>query len=224
MSATVQLKAEPREKVGKGAARAARRSGLVPAVIYGDKKDPRAITLTVREIEKQLESGHFMNTIYEIDVAGEKSRVIPRDYQLHPVKDVPLHIDFLRVAKGSSIVVAVPVVFANEEASPGLKRGGVLNIVRHEIEVSAPADALPTEIEIDLTGLDLGDSLHISAVSLPKGVEPTITDRDFTIATIAAPAGLKSEEGEEEEAVEAGEVPAMHGGDDEGEEEAGEEE
>ena len=224
MSGTVELKAEMREKVGKGAARATRRAGLVPAVIYGDKKDPRAISLTIRDVEKQLESGHFMNTVYEINVGGEKARVIPRDYQLHPVKDVPLHIDFLRVAKGSSIVVAVPVVFANEEASPGLKRGGVLNIVRHEIEVSAPADALPTEIEIDLTGLDLGDSLHISAVSLPKGVEPTITDRDFTIATIAAPAGLKSEEGEEEEAVEAGEVPAMHGGDDEGEEEAGEEE
>ena len=224
MSGTVELKAEMREKVGKGAARATRRAGLVPAVIYGDKKDPRAISLTIRDVEKQLESGHFMNTVYEINVGGEKARVIPRDYQLHPVKDVPMHIDFLRVSKGARVEVAIPVIFANEEDSPGLRRGGVLNIVRHEIEVSAPADALPTEIEIDLTGLDLGDSLHISAVSLPKGVEPTITDRDFTIATIAAPAGLKSEEGEEEEAVEAGEVPAMHGGDDEGEEEAGEEE
>ncbi|MCB1481496.1 MAG: 50S ribosomal protein L25/general stress protein Ctc [Rhodobiaceae bacterium] len=220
MSATVQLKAEPREKVGKGAARAARRSGLVPAVIYGDKKDPRSISLTIREVEKQLESGHFLNTIYEIDVAGEKSRVIPRDYQMHPVKDVPMHIDFLRIAKGARLVVAVPVAFQNEDSSPGLRKGGVLNIVRHEIEISAPADAIPSEIAVDLTGLDLGDSLHISAVTLPEGVTPTITDRDFTIATIAAPAGLKSEGEEDEEGAEPGEVPAMHGGD---EEEAGEE-
>ncbi|MCB1473094.1 MAG: 50S ribosomal protein L25/general stress protein Ctc [Rhodobiaceae bacterium] len=213
MSGTVELKAEMREKVGKGAARATRRAGLVPAVIYGDKKDPRAISLTIRDVEKQLESGHFMNTVYEINVGGEKARVIPRDYQLHPVKDVPMHIDFLRVSKGARVEVAIPVIFANEEDSPGLRRGGVLNIVRHEIEVTAPADAIPAEITVDLTGLDLGDSLHISAVSLPQGVTPTITDRDFTIATIAAPAGLKSEGTDEGEEVEPGEVPAMHGGD-----------
>lgn len=218
MSGTVELQAELREKVGKGAARAARRAGLVPAVIYGDKKDPRTISLTIRDVEKQINSGQFMNTIYQIDVGGETARVIPRDYQLHPVREVPMHVDFLRVAKGARVEVAIPVSFLNEEESPGLRRGGVLNIVRYEIELSAPADAIPSEIEIDLTGLDLGDSLHISAVTLPEGVTPTITDRDFTIVTIAAPAALKSEESEEEDEDEdapaADEVPSIHGGDD----------
>ncbi|MFN0264457.1 50S ribosomal protein L25/general stress protein Ctc [Tepidamorphus sp. 3E244] len=218
MSDIVELNAELREKVGKGAARAARRDGLVPAVIYGDKKDPQPISLPKRVIEKQLETGHFMNTVYMIKVGSDTTRVIPRDYQVHPVKDTPLHIDFLRIAKNARVEVAIPVVFVNEDAAPGIEEGGVLNIVRHELELSAPADAIPTQIEVDLTGLNLGDSLHISAVKLPEGVTPTITDRDFTIATIASPAGLKSDEEEEEEEVtDPGEVPAMHGGDDEGE-------
>lgn len=217
MSETVQLSAEPREKVGKGAARAARRAGLVPAVIYGDKKDPMPIAIERRIIEKLLDSGSFMNTVYQIEVGGEKTRVIPRDYQLHAVKDLPMHIDFLRIAKDAQIQVSIPVVFQNEDSSPGIRSGGVLNVVRHEIEVMAPADAIPNEIVVDLTGSGLGDSIHISAVALPDGVSPTITDRDFTIATIAAPAALKSEDSEgDEEAPEAGEVPSMHGGDDAG--------
>ncbi len=211
MSANIELQAEAREKVGKGAARAIRRAGKVPAVIYGDKKDPSTIALSVRDVIKELESGRFLTTVYDVKVNGESSRVIPRDFQLDPVRDTPMHIDFLRITKGATIVVAIPVLFQNEEESPGLKRGGVLNVVRHEIEVSAPAEALPDSIEVDLSGLDIGDSLHISAVTLPDGVEPTITDRDFTIATIAAPAGLKDEDEEEgdEELEEGAEVPTV---------------
>ena len=210
MSANVELQAEAREKVGKGAARAIRRAGQVPAVIYGDKKDPRAIALAVRDVVKELEAGRFLTTVYDVKVDGESARVIPRDFQMDPVRDTPMHVDFLRITKGATIVVAIPVNFLNEEESPGLKRGGVLNVVRHEIEVSAPAESLPDGIDIDLTGLDIGDSLHISAVALPEGVEPTITDRDFTIATIAAPAGLKDDDEEgDEELAEGAEVPTV---------------
>ena len=216
MSETVELKAVARDKVGKGAARAARREGLVPAVIYGDKKPPAPIALPIREVERQLNSGHFFTTIYEIDVDGQKTRALPRDVAVHPVKDRPLHIDFLRLAKGASITVAVPVNFLNQETCPGIKQGGVLNVVRHEVELDVPADKIPDAIDLDLATAELGDSLHISAVSLPEGATPTITDRDFTIATIAAPAGLKSDEAdaEGEEETEAGDVPTVS--DDEG--------
>lgn len=192
MSAT--LKAEARDRVGKGASRALRREGRVPAVIYGDNKSPLAITVAYNETMKRIQQGGFLSHIIEIDVAGEKHRVIPRDYQLEPVRDFLVHIDFLRVSKSSVISVEVPVHFINEEASPGLRRGGVLNVVRHTVELNCPADAIPEALELDLTGVETGDSLHISAVKLPKGVKPTITDRDFTIATIAAPSGLKSQD------------------------------
>ena len=216
MSETVELKAVARDKVGKGAARAARREGLVPAVIYGDKKPPAPIALPIREVERQINSGHFFTTIYEIDVDGQKTRARPRDVAVHPVKDRPLHIDFLRLAKGASITVAVPVNFLNQETCPGIKQGGVLNVVRHEVELDVPADKIPDAIDLDLATAELGDSLHISAVSLPEGATPTITDRDFTIATIAAPAGLKSDEADAEgdEETEAGDVPTVS--DDEG--------
>lgn len=199
MSQSSTLKAEPRTRVGKGSARALRREGKIPAVIYGDKQAPLSITVSANEIYHRIYRGHFTTTIVDIEVDGKTIRALPREYQMDPVKDMPLHVDFLRVSKGAVVTVEVPVQFINEEQSPGLKRGGVLNVVRHQVEVECPADAIPEHIVVDLTGVDLGDSIHISAVTLPKNVTPTITDRDFTIATIAAPAGLKSEEAEQTE-------------------------
>lgn len=221
MNATVSLKATSRAGTGKGAARAERRAGRIPAVIYGEKQPAMPISVERREIEKQIAGGNFMTTIYEIDVEGKVTRVLPRDLQTDPVKDIPLHIDFLRVARGARIEVLVPVTFINEDQAPGIRRGGVLNVVRHEIEVSCAADAIPDEIIADLTGLALGDTLHISAISLPEGVTPTITDRDFTVATIAAPAGLQLEqedaaaaEAAVEEAFEAAGGATEEGGED----------
>ncbi|MCT8996783.1 50S ribosomal protein L25/general stress protein Ctc [Chelativorans intermedius] len=197
-----ELKAEARERVGKGSARAIRRSGKVPAVIYGDKKPPKAITLPYKDVFQRIHAGGFLTTIATLDVEGEKIQVLPKDYQLDPVRGFVWHVDFLRIGRGTIVTVNVPVHFVNEEAAPGIKRGGVLNVVRHEVEFTCPANAIPDHIEVDLTGLDIGDSVHISAVTLPEGVEPTITDRDFTIATVAAPAGLKAEDGGAEEAAE----------------------
>ena len=185
MSEIYELRAEVRERVGKGAARAVRRQDRVPAVIYGDKKPPIPISLPQREMTQRLHAGGFLTHIATIDVDGEKIRVIPRDYQLDPVRDHLVHVDFLRVGEGARLTLEIPVHFINEHASPGIKRGGALNIVRHTIELRVPVDAIPEAIEVDLTGLDIGDSLHISAVTLPEGATPTITDRDFTIATIA---------------------------------------
>jgi len=196
------LKAQARDGVGKGAARELRRQGLVPAVIYGDKKSPVTVSLAYKDVYKFIYAGGFLSHVIELDVDGTKHTVIPRDYQLDPVKDFPLHVDFLRVGKGTKLTVQVHVNFINEEASPGLKRGGTLNVVRHTVEVFAPADSIPEEITVDMTGFDIGDSVHISAVKLPKGVTPTITDRDFTIATIVAPSALKSA-GEDDQADEA---------------------
>ena len=192
MSQTYELKAEARERVGKGSARALRRNGKVPAVIYGDKQSPLSIALSYKEVYYKIHGGGFMTTVATIDVDGKKIQVLPKDYQLDPVRDFPLHVDFLRVGKDTVVTVEIPVRFVNEDKSVGLKRGGVLNTVRHEIEATAPATSIPDAIEVDLAGTDLGDSIHISAVKLPEGVNPTITDRDFTIATIAAPAGLRS--------------------------------
>ena len=218
MAETVVLEATARDRAGKGAARAVRREGRVPAVIYGDKKDPQLISLDYRDTWKHVQGGRFLSTLVDVDVDGEKVRAIPRDVQFEPVRDFLMHIDFLRLGKGARIAVAVPCNFINDEESPGIRRGGVLNVVRYEIEVHCPAEAIPEEFEIDLTGLDIGDGVHISAVALPEGVEPTITDRDFTICTIAAPAVLAAEEDEaeegEEDELEAGEVPTV------GEEEA----
>ena len=185
MSEIYELRAEVRERVGKGAARAVRRQDRIPAVIYGDKKPPIPISLPQREMTQRLHAGGFLTHIATIDVDGEKIRVIPRDYQLDPVRDHLVHVDFLRVGEGARLTLEIPVHFINEHASPGIKRGGALNIVRHTIELRVPVDAIPEAIEVDLTGLDIGDSLHISAVTLPEGATPTITDRDFTIATIA---------------------------------------
>ncbi len=210
MSDTIALPAEPRERAGKGAARAVRRAGRVPAVIYGDRKDPLTISLDPRDVDRELHRPGFFATLFDVEVGGKKHRVLPRDVQLDPVSDRTLHVDFLRVAQDTEVTVNVPVNFMNDEESPGLKRGGVLNIVRHEIEFSCRADAIPQQIEIDLTGLDIGDSVHISMIQLPEGVTPTITDRDFTIATVAAPSAVKAEAAEEQAAAaegEEGEVP-----------------
>ncbi len=187
------LKAQARNGVGKGAAREARRQGLVPAVIYGDKKPPVTVSVAYKDALKFIYAGGFKSHVLDLDVDGTVHKVIPRDYQLDVVMDQPLHIDFLRVSGNSTLHVEVHVNFINEEASPGLKRGGTLNVVRHTVEVIAPANAIPEEITVDLTGTDIGDSLHISTVKLPKGVKPAISDRDFTIATIVAPSALKSE-------------------------------
>ena len=193
MGTSYELSATVRDKVGKGAARTVRRQGQIPAVIYGGKQPPLAINLPDREVFYKIHAGGFFTTVATIDVAGEKIRAIPRDFQLDPVSDRPIHVDFLRVLPGSRVTVEVPVQFINESQAPGIRRGGVLNIVRHRVAVTCPVDAIPERIVADLTGLDMNGSLHISAVTLPEGVVPTIKDRDFTIASIAAPAGVKEE-------------------------------
>ena len=206
MSDALTLPAELRERAGKGASRELRRNGRVPAVIYGGKEEPTAIHIEERALLRQLGTGHFMNSIVMVEVGGKPVRTIPKDVALHPVTDRPLHADFLRLSKDAKITVAVPVVFTNEEESPGLKKGGVLNVVRHELELVCESDKIPDDIQIDVTGLEVGDSIHISNVNLPEGSVSAITDRDFTIATIVAPSALKSEPGEGGETP-AGEVP-----------------
>lgn len=188
MSDTLHLSAETRDRVGKGASRALRRDGRVPAVIYGNKEDPQGIHLNVRELMKALMSGHFMNSVIMVDVGGKTIRTLAKDVAFDVVTDQPIHVDFLRITKDATVTVAVPVVFTNEDDAPGIKRaGGVLNVVRHEIELVVEASNIPTEITIDLTGREVGDSIHISDVNLPNGAEPAVEDRDFTIATIVPP-------------------------------------
>ena len=196
MSETLTLPAEARERAGKGASRALRRDGRTPCVIYGGKEEPTLIHVEQKELVRQLGTGHFMNSIVNIEIGGKTVRTLPKDVAFHPVTDRPTHVDFLRLTGDSKVEVSVPVVFVNEAASPGLKKGGVLNIVRHELELLCPNADIPEEIEVDVTGKDIGDSIHISDVTLPKGVTSVITDRDFTIATLVAPSGLKSSEGE----------------------------
>ena len=186
MSDQLTVRAEPRDRTGKGGARSLRRTGRIPAIVYGEKQDPANVSVGFNDMAKLYNSGHFYNTICTLSINGKDERVIPYDVQLDPVRDTPLHVDFLRLGKDATVNVDVAVHFINEAASPGLKAGGVLNIVRHEIELRCPADRIPDAIEIDLTGLEIGDSIHISSVKLPEGVKPTI-DRDFTVATVAAP-------------------------------------
>jgi large subunit ribosomal protein L25 len=196
MSDQLTLPAEPRERAGKGASRALRRDGRVPAVIYGNNQEPQTIHVEEKALVKLLSSGHFMNSVIELELGGKATTTLPKDVAFHPVTDRPLHVDFLRIAKGAKVEVEVPVVFINEEKSPGLKRGGVLNIVRHELELICDATKIPDDIQIDVTGFDVGDSIHISNVTLPAGSASAITDRDFTIATIVAPSALKSNSGD----------------------------
>ncbi|WIY51870.1 50S ribosomal protein L25/general stress protein Ctc [Devosia sp. YIM 151766] len=201
MAANPVLKAQAREGVGKGAAREVRRQGRVPAVIYGDKKPPVTVSVEFKDALKFIYAGGFKSTVLDLDVDGTVHKVIPRDYQLDVVMDQPLHIDFLRISGNARLNVDVRVDFINEEQSPGLKRGGTLNVVRHSVEINVPANAIPDSLIVDLTGTEIGDSIHFSAIALQDDAKPVITDRDFTIATVVAPSGLKSADaaGEDEQ-------------------------
>jgi large subunit ribosomal protein L25 len=196
MSEQLTLPAETRERAGKGASRELRNSGRVPAVVYGANQEPLSIHVEEKLLAKMLSTGHFMNSVVMIDAGGQTTRTLPKDVQFHPVTSRPVHVDFLRISEHSKVTVNVPVRFVDEEQSAGIKRGAVLNIVKHEIELSCDAAEIPDDVVISLAGLDVGDSIHISAVQLPQGATPTITDRDFTIATIVAPSALKSDSGD----------------------------
>ncbi len=187
MSELQTLRAEARAETGKNAAHRARNKGLVPAVLYGGQDAPQSIAINEREFAKHYFSGKLLSTLFMLDVGGEKTRVIPRDVAIDPVSDRPIHVDFLRLAEGARIALQIPVRFRGQDESPGLKKGGVLNIVRHTVELHCPADSIPEAIEADVSESDIGDSLHISAFVLPDGVEPAIRGRDFTVATIAPP-------------------------------------
>jgi large subunit ribosomal protein L25 len=192
MTEVVTISAEKRDRAGKGAARATRRSGRVPAVIYGDKKEPVLVSLDPKALMKELHKPGFFAKLIDVKIDGETHRTLPRDVQLHPVNDMPLHADFLRVGAHTRLTVAVPVQFINQDKAPGIRRGGLLNVVRHEIDLVVSADNIPERITIDLEGYDIGDSVHISAVKLPEGTKPTI-DRDFTVASIAPPTVVREE-------------------------------
>ena len=193
MPEMISLSAEARLRAGKGAARATRRAARVPAIVYGDSKEPMLISLEARELARVLARPGFFNHIVQISVDGATHRTLPREVQDHPVTDAPLHLDFQRVGAGAQVTVAVPVAFANHERSPGLRRGGILNVVRHDVEMACSVDNIPERLVVDLTGLDIGDSLHISAVELPAGARPAIQDRDFTIASIATSSAVREE-------------------------------
>ena len=214
MSEQLTLPAVARDRAGKGASRALRREGRVPAVVYGEKKEPLSIHVEEKLLSKMLSTGHFMNSVVMIDMSGKAHRTLPKAVDFHPVTSRPMHVDFLRIGEHTKVHVAVPMRFDNEEASPGLKRGGVLNVVVHELEIVCDAAHIPNEIHVPLDGMEIGDSIHIGQVKLPNGVIPANTDEDFTVATIVAPSAMKAEE---EEAAPAGEVPTV-----EGEEEGGE--
>ncbi|MFZ0694549.1 MAG: 50S ribosomal protein L25/general stress protein Ctc [Alphaproteobacteria bacterium] len=188
------LEIRARECAGRGPARAARRTGLVPGILYGGTEQPLLISVNDREIRLAIHQPNFFSKPLHLKLDGKKIQVLPREVQFHPVTEAPVHVDFMRVQPDSRIRIQVPVHFENEGASPGIKRGGVLNIVRHEIEVVCTVSAIPEAFTLDLTGLDIGDSIHISKVTMPAGVRPTITGRDFTIASIAAPTVTSVEE------------------------------
>lgn len=206
MSENATLFAETRDRVGKGTSRALRRAGRTPAVIYGDKKDPITVSVEAKDLVKQLNTGSFLATVYTVEVDGKKHNVLPRDVQLDPVKDTPVHVDFLRVSAKSLIAIMLPVNFLNEEECIGLTRGGILNVVRHEIEMNVPAGNIPDGIDVDLALADIGDSIHISEITLPENCTPTITDRDFTVVTIATPIAEEVEEEVEAEVDAEGEA------------------
>ncbi len=192
MSEMKQIKAVARDRAGKGAARAVRRQGHVPAVIYGGGEAPQTIALDFNQTKQLIFAGHFLTTVFEIDVDGKTTRAIPRDYQLDPVKDFPLHIDFLRLAAGQDVKVVVPVHVVGQDKSPGLKRGGALQIVEHSVELMVPSDAIPDAIEVSVATLDLGSSLHLSDVDLPQGARPA-TQENVTLVTLVAPSGMNED-------------------------------
>ena len=206
MSDQLTLPAEARDRAGKGASRALRREGRVPAVVYGEKKEPLAIHVEEKLLYKMLLTGHFMNSVVMIDFEGKPHRTLPKAVDFHPVTSRPIHVDFLRIGEHTVLTVAIPVRFDNEDASPGLKRGGVLNVVQHELQLVCDAASIPNEIHIPLDGLEIGDTIHISQVKLPEGVKPANEDEDFTVATIVAPSAMKAEEEEEAAAAAEGEL------------------
>jgi large subunit ribosomal protein L25 len=206
MSEQLTLSAETRDRAGKGASRHLRREGRVPAVVYGNNEEALSIHLEEKALVKALSSGHFMNSVVMIDAGKSPVRTLPKDVQFHPVTDRPLHVDFLRISEHAKVHVDVPIHFVDEDKSKGIKRGGVLNQVRHELELICDAAEIPEEIVISLAGMDIGDSLHISQVTLPKGTESAITDRDFTIATIVPSSGVQLEASGA--AADAGEAPS----------------
>ena len=208
MSKIVNLKATARGQGGKGASRAVRREDRVPAVVYGDKKEPQLVSLAYNELQPYVQSGRFLSTLIDLEIEGATVRAIPRDIQFEPVRDFITHVDFLRLGKNARIAVAVQVHFKNQEASPGIKKGGVLNIVSHEIDLYCPADFIPDDIVVDLTGLEMGKTIHIGDVQLPANVTPVSRDRDLTIATITAPAGVQEGETAAAEGAAPAEVPA----------------
>lgn len=192
MTTVKEMKATARPKAGKGAARAERRVGRVPGVIYGDKKSPLPISLDLADLRTTIYAGRFLTTLYDIDIGGQKHRVIPRDYQLDPIKDFPIHVDFLRLAEGASVRVHIPIHVTNAEQSPGVKRGGAVNIVTHTIEVLCPQDNIPQSIDVDVSGLEINYSRHLSDVNLPEGVK-VIARGDITLVTIVPPSGYAEE-------------------------------
>ena len=220
MSEQLTLPAEARDRAGKGASRALRREGRVPAVIYGEKKEPLSVHVEEKLLSKMLSTGHFMNSVIMVEVGGKPNRTLPKDVQFHPVTSRPIHVDFLRIGEHAQVNVNVPVKFVDEELAPGIKRGGVLNVVRHELELICDAARIPEEIVVSLNGLDIGDAIHISQVNLPEGSKSAIEDRDFTVATVVAPSAMKAEAEEEAAAAAAAadEVPTLE----EGEEAEGE--
>ena len=220
MSEQLTLPAEARDRAGKGASRTLRREGRVPAVVYGEKKEPLSIHVEEKLLNKMLSTGHFMNSVVMVEVGGTPHRTLPKAVDFHPVTSRPIHVDFLRIGEHTKVTVGVPVRFDNEEASPGLKRGGVLNVVQHELQLVCDAASIPNEIHIPLDGLDIGDSIHIGQVQLPEGVTAANQDEDFTVATIVAPSAMKAEE---EEAAAEGAVPTVGEGEEEAETEGGEE-
>jgi large subunit ribosomal protein L25 len=211
---------EVREQLGRGSSRALRRAGRVPAIIYGDDNENVSVSVGMRELQKDLQRAGFTNRLCEVAIGDSNVRVLPREVQVDPVTDVPLHVDFMRISPRARVRLSIPVVFVDDEESPGIKRGGILNVVRHDIEFYCRADAIPENIVISLAGLDIGDGVHISSVTLPEGTRPTITDRDFTIATIASPSIHVEEEvkteGIEGEAGELGEGVGDEGAESEG--------
>lgn len=204
--ADIVLDVEVRERIGTGGARASRREGLVPGVLYGGPLEPVAIALPLNQLKRSLNQGGFLSKLVEIDHKGVRQPVLVRDIQFHPVTATPMHIDLFRVDSDQDVTIEVAVEFVNDEQSPGLKRGGALNVVRHTVELSCRADRIPGKLTVDLTGLDINDTIHISALTLPDGVRPTIQDRDFTIATIVGKGGPSDAEDSEADEGEASEA------------------
>lgn len=210
MASTIELEATARAGVGKGAARQARREGQVPGVVYGGNAEPQAVNIHQPRLLKLLKNGGFMTTLINMSIDGTAQTVICRGVQRDVVRDLPIHADFLRLSENSRINLMIPVSFVNEDEAPGIKKGGVLTVVRGEVELRVPASNIPDSIEVDLTGLDVNDVVRISDVTLPAGARPTITDRDFMIANISAPSALAAADEDEEEGTEESiEVPTV---------------